>query len=369
MTQSQKAGAGSSQTQYLGDVHQTFQIGPTRDEMVVALREEGDRIMDTIRQEIVSTYVSEGVAVAGARIDKFDARLLDVLSDEGSLQALKDPAFQVLLKKAQIGAASSERDDDYDLLANLLGERTKDSDRRARASIAKAVEVVDSLDDPALQGITMLFFMWDLRPANGDIEKGIDGYSRDMENIGCDLLPMGRGWLDHIDILGLARIDQSGAQTLKPFEEKLARSVTGYTCKGVAEDGVLALEHRFESEAGVAFKLVPHTLKPGYFRLPFADAGSLESGLARAVLSEEQRERALSIAVSELGIDELDPDLIPRFAEFLDARPALAACRAWWNQIPYPPFRTSVGTAIGYSNASRFMDMSNIPPLHAYLTR
>lgn len=369
MTQSQKAGAGSSQTQIHGDVHQTFQIGPTREEMVVALREEGDRIMDTIRQEIASTYVAEGVALASTRIGKFDAKLLDVLSDEGTLQALKDPAFQVLLKKAQIGAASSERDEDYDLLASLLGERTKDSDRRARASIAKAVEVVDSLDDAALQGLTMLFFMWDLSPASGDMEVGLDGYSRDMERIGHDLLPEGRGWLDHLDILGLARVDQSGAQTLKPFEEKFARSVTGYTCKGVAEADVPAVEQRFEIEAGVAFRLIPHVLKPGYFRLAFADAASLKRGLERTPLTEEKREQAMTIAISEVGINEHDPELMPRWIEFLDARPGLAACRAWWNQIPYPPLRTSVGTAIGYSNASRFINMSNIPPLHAYLSR
>jgi hypothetical protein len=105
MTQSQKAGSGSSQYQVNGNVvHQTIQMGPSRQEMEVALREEGDRILDTIRNEVAATYVAEGVAVAEARIDLFDAKLLDVLTNEGTLHAPRDPGFQMILKKAQMAA-------------------------------------------------------------------------------------------------------------------------------------------------------------------------------------------------------------------------------------------------------------------------
>lgn len=369
MTQSQKAGAGSSQTQIHGDVHQTFQVGPSREEMVVALREEGDRIMDTLRQEIAQSYVAEGVAVAGGRIDQFDAKLLDVLTEGESLQALKDPAFQVLLKKAQIGAASTEREDDYELLASLLGERTRDGDRRARASIAKAVEVVDSLDDSALQGLTILFYLWDLRPGARSVDTGLDNYSRALGEIGCHMLPMGDGWLDHIDILGLARVDRSGAQTLKPFEEKLALTVPGYTGKGVHEDLRKGVEERFRDEAGVSLKLVPHELKPGYYRMPFSDIEGLQAALDQTSLYPEEKQKVLDIATAEVGIREHDPAVLDSFRQAMDARPELAVCRAWWNQIPHPPLRTSIGTAIAYSNAARLTSMANVPPLHAYLNR
>lgn len=368
MTQSQKAGAGSSQTQIHGDVHQTFQIGPTREEMVVALREEGDRILDTIRNEVASNYVAEGVALAGERIERFDKKLLDVLTDEGTLQALKDPAFQVVLKKAQMGAATTEREADHELLASLLGERTRDDDRRVRASIARAVDVVDSLDDSALQGLTILFYLWDFRPGANAMDAGLDSYSRSLGEIGCDILPKGDGWLDHIDILGLAWVDRSGAQTLKPFEEKLARTVPGYTCRGVAEDLKQSMEDRFR-EAGVAMSLRPHELKPGFYRLPFSDLESLDGLLKRSPLDGAQRQTVLDIATSEFGLDEHDPSVLDNFRQALDERPELAVCRAWWNQIPHPPIRTSIGTAIAYSNAARLTSLTNAPPLTAYLTR
>lgn len=370
MTQSQKAGSGSSQVQVHGDViNQTFQLGPTKQEMEVALREEGDRILDTIRKEVAATYVAEGQVVAQSRIGLFDQKLLDVLAHEGTLDALKDPAFQVLLKRAQIGAASTEREADYDLLANLLGERTRDGDRRARASIARAVDVVDSLDDAALQGLTLLFYLWDLQPGQGDIETGLDFYSRGLGKIGFDILPMGEGWLDHIDILGLARIERTGSQTLKNFQEKFAAAVPGYTCRGVAEDQALNVEKKFLDEAGVEFKLVPHYLKPGYLRLPYARIESLKANIESPPLSSKQQQRAVEIAISDTGIDQHDPDVVPRFVEAVDARPELAACAAWWNQIPYPPIRTSAGTAVGYSNAARFISMAGVPPLHEYLLR
>lgn len=370
MTQTQKAGSGSSQYQVNGDiVHQTFQMGPSRQEMEVALREEGDRILETIRKEVAATYVAEGVSLAAERIGSFDDKLLDVLAEEGTLQALKDPAFQFVLKKAQMGAATTEREGDHELLASLLGERSRDDDRRARASIARAVDVVDSLDDSALQGLTILFYLWDFRPGASGMDAGLDNFSRSLGEIGCDVLPQGDGWLDHIDILGLARVDRSGAQTLKPFEEKLAITNSGYTCSGVSEDQKQSVEYKFMSEAAVEIRLVPHELKAGYYRLPFSDEQSLDGALKGTPLDATQRQRALDIANLECGIDKHDPLLVESFRQAMDKRPDLAVCRAWWNQIPHPPMRTSIGTAIAYSNASRLTDLTSAPPLHAYLTR
>jgi hypothetical protein len=183
-----------------------------------------------------------------------------------------------------------------------LGERTRDDDRRARASIARAVDVVDSLDDSALQGLTILFCLWDMRRGAGSIDAGLDNYSRSLGEIGCDILPMGDSWLDHIDILGLARVDRSGAQTLKPFEEKLALTVPGYTGKGVHEDLRASVEDRFLDEAGVSLKLVSHELKPAYFRLPFSDFEGLQAALDRTPLDPEQRRKVLDMSTSEVGI-------------------------------------------------------------------
>jgi hypothetical protein len=337
--------------------------------MEVALREEGDRILETIRKEVAATYVAEGASLAAERIERFDDKLLNVLADEGTLQALKDPAFQFALKRAQMGAATTEREGDHELLASLLGERSRDDDRRVRASIARAVDVVDSLDDSALQGLTILFYLWDFRPAANNMDAGLDNYDRSLGEIGCDMLPHGDGWLDHIDVLGLARVDRSGAQTLKPFEEKLAISTPGYTCSGVPEDQKHIIEKRFLDEADIQVALVPHELKPGFFRLPFSDLENLSAALHRTPLEAAQQQRVLDIANLECGIDKYDPTLVDSLRQEMDKRPNLAVCRSWWNQIPHPPIRTSVGTAIAYSNASRLTGMINVPPLNAYLVR
>ena len=69
----------------------------------------------------LQAYTSDAYALANQRIGKLEDNVWPKLDKvDGLLQAFADPAFQILLRKAQQAAAATEREDDYALLSELL---------------------------------------------------------------------------------------------------------------------------------------------------------------------------------------------------------------------------------------------------------
>jgi hypothetical protein len=99
--QSQRAGEGAQQYQ-IEHVH----VGITE--------QRATEIAEAKAREIVETKLAEAKETARMRLEVFDDILVRRLNEERKLDAFGDPAYQVLLGKAQHAAASTERADDYD---------------------------------------------------------------------------------------------------------------------------------------------------------------------------------------------------------------------------------------------------------------
>ena len=71
--------------------------------------------------QALANYTEEAQKIATERVNKLEERIMPQINQvEGLLPAFADPAFQVLLRKAQQKAAITERENDYDLLTELL---------------------------------------------------------------------------------------------------------------------------------------------------------------------------------------------------------------------------------------------------------
>ena len=108
--------------------------------------------------EKIKELTKEAKQTAFQRVGELENRVIPKLSkiDKG-LELFSNPDFQFLLLEAQKSAARSERSADYDLLTELLIHRVKNnSNREKMLAIKKAVEIVDSISDEALLGLTVL---------------------------------------------------------------------------------------------------------------------------------------------------------------------------------------------------------------------
>ena len=81
-------------------------------------------ICSEIAVRAIADNSSESNDIAMRRIDAFTNLLLPrIQSIEKTFESFSDPSFQVLLRKAQLTAACSNRDSDYKILTELLTHR------------------------------------------------------------------------------------------------------------------------------------------------------------------------------------------------------------------------------------------------------
>lgn len=355
---SSKQNAGANSNQII--VHGDYVQGVVTEDRVREIAAE-------FLEESIQQYTIEAQTLAGDRIHKFDDLLVQRLAELDLLQAFKDPNFQFSLKKAQIGAASSEDEDDLHLLSELLVDRVQRSPKRpVRAGIDLAIDVIDKIDPDALRGLTMVQVASRVTATSGSVEHGLDVIARAYAPILADGdLPLGRDWIDHLDILDALR--NIWLTNTRKFADIFTATLNGYIASGVAMDSPEEQEgHRRLVELGTLPDFRSHELKQGYHRLPFPSLTQMEQSLGQQFpqLGEGQRADVMRIAREIFGMSDIgDPELKPALMERALARPEIRAVAEWWDQIPGHIRATSVGMVLARANAQRCDPQGAIPDL------
>ncbi len=353
--QSQKAGDNSQQIQADTVIYQTG-ISEQR------VRE----IFAEMSEQAIAENTEEAHEVATQRINQLEDQLIPRLQTiENEFQSFSDPAFQVLLRKAQLAAACSERQDDYKILAELLLHREKNkASIKKKASISKAVEIVDQIDDDSLVALTMFLMMENFRPMSGNILEGLNVISNLYGKINLQTLPNDELWIDNLSILGAITTSHIGK--LKKFEDYFSENLSGYMCVGLKKDSheyaqALKLMGACNMGPGVFDNNI---LIDGYVRLPVASRDGISELLMDSIVNVdgnmEYRKAPISverIACLEKVFDmySKDKDALTRaksnFSKLLHSFEPIHTAIEWWNSIPYAISLTSVGRAIGHTNA------------------
>lgn len=188
-SQHQRGGAGSQQIQVAGDLV----LGVTEERAVQIAREQADL---AIRE-----FTAEANAVARERMDNLDQKVVHELSGRGLLSNFSDPAFQILLRKAQLQAAATSSDEDHEVLAKLLAERAQRPTKPMHLIVTRSVEVIEYLDEEALAGITLLFLVYGLLPGSPDPKAGLGQIEELAASLQFDSFPAGANWLNRLDLL------------------------------------------------------------------------------------------------------------------------------------------------------------------------
>lgn len=345
--QAQRAGSGSVQIQAAGDVHLGLSAEQARD------------IVHETAKDVISKFSDEALTVIQERILQLDDRVIAALVRENRLHVFADPGFQRTYKRAQEGAAVSEREGDYDLLASLLTDRAeRGGNRPVRAGIERAIEIIDQIDDEALRGLTVLQAILQYNPAGGDIERGLDVLERLLGQLIDGPLPAGRDWLDHLDILTAGRLNSS--DKFKKFQDFWPKvTFPGYMSAGADQAAVSTTW----IQEGVDYQvhLVEHQLKKGFVRVSAPSRETFEGYLAP--IDPRVRQALLADADEIFHLSDIDGSCLEPLMSLVRKRPALEQIEKWWDTIPSHIHLTSVGRVLARANAER-LDVENIlPPL------
>lgn len=349
-----------NQLQKAGKDSQQIQIGNVIINSAGITEERARAVFNEMIPQALANYTEEAQKIATERVNKLEERIMPQINQvEGLLPAFADPAFQVLLRKAQQKAAITERENDYDLLTELLVCHVqKGNDRKNRAGIVKAVDIIDTIDNDALCALTIAFVLDHFWPATGNAKEGIEVLSQMYNALIYESLPSNLNWLDHLDILGVIRI--TPFSQMNKIEDIFTRRFDGYVSVGIKK-GTEEYESALQIIQNIGLNkniLVDNIFLDDYVRLEIGnldDINSLSIFNNLGTRSINQREiEALRDVINlyEKNVD-LQNKVKERFMNLIDEHEPLKTLQEWWNSISGAFSITGVGKIIAYINAKR----------------
>ena len=364
----QEAGNNSQQLQ-IKDCNIHFGIDEKR------AREISNEIFDARRKELSIEALTE----AKKRIQNFEDELIKRMQKvENSFNAFSDPAFQFLLLEAQKTAAKTNRSVDYELLSELLINKTKTTNNsNIRVGISRAIEVVDDVSDDSLIALTV-FIATLYNPITGNMAEGLDIIDNLFEKALYRNLPnpTENEWLDNLDIVGAIRLSSIG--TLNKFEKMYLEKLPGYCVVGIKKDSdtykkVLDMLNIVDLPSSI---LCDNILDENYVRLQITKEDDIDKlewkfstnigipPLASTIhkpLTKEQKETLHKIYSMYDNKSELINSFKEKFYKEMEKRESLNLIQEWWNKIPRAFDVTAIGKALAYANLKRLSP--NIPEM------
>lgn len=341
-TQMQRAGSDATQFQAGRDI--VVNTGLSAADAVIIAEHSG--------RSAAELYTREAMIAVEKKIAQLSEKLVARFSQHDLLETFADPSFQRTLRQAQVGAAATDREEDIDLLVELLEARADSKDSRPlRASISRSIEIVDEIDGVALDGLTTVYAALTWRPVSPSVLEGLGVLDNLYRQLLVDQMPSGYSWIEHLEVLGAIRTSPLGSRR-NLIDLWAIDALGGYVAKGLDAKTIPDAEH-FELVPGApTLPLVAHELKPGFLRVAYANLDNLVETVEASGLSELSAEYA-SRAKSELGFDSPDLEAVAKLGEAIPSFSALAALQGWFDQIPTAFNITPIGRILAVSNAKR----------------
>ena len=219
----------------------------------------------------------EATEEAKKRVLAFEDKLIKKFQKiDGALEQFADPAFQMILTSAHKTAVSTENDDDYLILSELLAHRVKKgNDRKSSAGVRKAIEIVNDVTEEALLGLTVIYAWEKIVPESGVIEHGLNILDNLFSKLIYDELPVGKEWIENLAILNAIRI--TDFKSFLKVEDSYSQRLEGYSCVGIkkeTETHVKALQ--MLKDKNMDCVLIDHELNDGYVRLALVEKDRIE---------------------------------------------------------------------------------------------
>lgn len=175
-----------------------------------------------------ANWTQEAQGIAQERVMALEDKLIPKMKQhDETLKIFGDPAFQFVLRKAQISAASSGEEKDLDMLSELIVHRAEQNGNRERTlGITKAIEIIDQIPESSLIGLSIFYAIDRYESKSFDIHQGLKSLDNLYKGIINDTeLPVGTQWIENLDVLSAVRMGSSGIQSFKKMEEFLSNQL------------------------------------------------------------------------------------------------------------------------------------------------
>ncbi len=351
-------------------------VQQTNNYIVTGVTEEKARsISEKTSREISSHYFELSQNLANKRMDDFENVVMNKFSKiEAGLDMFADPSFVYQYRNAQIQAAKTDNENDYNLLCQLLIHRNQKKENKfTQTGVDGAIKIVDELSDSVLCGLTILnCIVRSASPCSLDIDEGLQTLDY-LYNviINGSSLPTGYEWLDQLDVLQAIRI--TPYSSFPKFNEVMKKTLSKYLIVGIeinSDNYAKAL--KVQCDIGLNL-LVTNPLLPSHAILKFSKEAYEDVYITNPSIpgfklylkditpQDKIRDGINSIFdLYENNVEkqkEVQKELISK----LDSYKYIKIVSEWWNQLPHACEITSIGRVLGHANAKRCYP--DFPPL------
>ena len=298
---------------------------------------------------------------------KLNGILIPKMEKGDVLGAFGDPGFLSVLFQAYRTAFLIQEKDAFEVLSELLLNRAAHPKiDNKKIAIEKAVSIINNVSDASLKGLAAYYCLLSIIPVRGDVYKSLEVYANMFDQLGIEGLPVGRDWLDELDILGAIRTYDMG-MVMKSFDDFMAGIFPGFLVRGIEQGGDSFCDvSRLLREADIPENiLIPHEFHPHYMRLPVVGDyfDTLEqvvipnaNGSFRTLDLDSSKRKVLRQVYKNIsgndGISKDDFDKMKKqLTDAIDQYEPLRKIKAWWSQVNTAFSINEVGLAIGYSYA------------------
>ena len=336
------------------------------------------RARDICKEEFAiarQNWTKEAVMIADQRVHQLEDKLMPMmLAHDKSLSFFGDPAFQLTLRQAQISAASSDRESDYEMLSKLLLHRIEQGNNLdRRLGVCKAIEIVNQVTEEALIALTMVYVVTKFIPVSNNVSEGLSVldklYGRILDG---NKLPTENSWMENLDLLSAIRLGVQNISKFKKFDEFIPSKLKKYLVSGIDEKSEEFNELRNEFiKVGLPVNcFVQHGLKPNFVKLDINEeiekihiTLKCDNGSMLTIPLSEEQKSVVSKAISLLKKDESTNSstkelLLDKWNKY----PNLKTIKDWWNSLPLYFSITPSGVAL--ANAYAQSKDPSIPSLY-----
>lgn len=342
--QNQTAGDGAVQTQVVGQNNSinVYNGISATDAIAIAKTVFGEQ-----SKQALENFACIAAKTAEERIHHLESILLPRLEKiENGLSHFQDPKFQFMIRDAQISAAKTDSQDDWNLLSELLAHHVENNgNKMSDVAINEAIKVVGQIDVEALGILTILYGIGYFRPISGNISEGIKVMEDTLKTIFPRPFPKDSNCLEHLAVLNVIRIS---SLPIKKLENYLLNKYKDYVCVGVKKGSseYFSVIKILDSYKIPHSDLVENECLDGYFRLNISSIENVSPQYVEpvsCVLDKYSNDKSL---LKEAKIN---------FMNIWDSFEYLKALRCWWDSMPFSYSITHVGKILAQINAKRLV--------------
>ena len=232
----------NKQNQVAGDNSTQIQASTINNNYYTIAGVSEEKAREICRHEFkvaMQNWAEQATTIAEQRVSKLEDKILSKMqSYDQELKMFSEPAFQILLRKAQISAASTDKDADYEMLSYLLLHRVHhNNNRESNLGITKAIEIVDQIDEQALVALTIVHVISVLNPITDNVDVALSKLDQTYGTLLNGIkLPLGEEWMEHLDILSAIRMNSKGIGAFNKMEAFIPQVMDKYIVKGFPSD-------------------------------------------------------------------------------------------------------------------------------------